>query len=112
MFLLRNADEIFHKRRKIDFNHTLDFTAKIPEMMQMSGSVPNFINLSSEAVYKTPSNHIGFPEKNTSITETSSLTLYGKLKLKMEQIVINADSKDMVIGSNPRLFTFLVTASC
>jgi hypothetical protein len=63
MFLLRNVDEIFHKRRKIDFDHTLDFTAKILEMIKMSGLVPNFINLSSEAVYKTPSNHIGFPEK-------------------------------------------------
>ena len=91
---------------KNDFNRTLNFTAEILDMIKMSGSVPNFINLSSGAVYETPSNYIRFPETNSPIIETSSLTLYGKLKLKMEQMVISADSEGMVIGSNPRLFTF------
>lgn len=91
---------------KNDFKRTLNFTAEILDMIKMSGSVPNFINLSSGAVYETPSNYMKFLETNSPITETSSLTLYGKSKLKMEQMVISADSEGIVTGSNPRLFTF------
>jgi len=91
---------------KNDFSHTLNFTVEILDLIKMSGSVPYFINLSSGAVYGTASNRIKFPETNSPITETSSLTLYGKSKLQMEQMVIRADSEGIVVGSNPRLFTF------
>ena len=76
------------------------------EIIKSTGSVPNFINLSSGAVYESPSNYYRFPEINSPLIDSVPLTLYGKLKLKMEQLVINADTEGVVIGSNPRLFTF------
>ena len=91
---------------KNDFNRTVDFTIKILELIKSTGEAPNFINLSSGAVYESPSNYFRFPERNSSLNINSSLTLYGKLKMKMEQLVISADTEGVVIGSNPRLFTF------
>lgn len=91
---------------KNDFNRTLDFIIKILELIKSTGSAPNFINLSSGAVYELPSNYYRFPERNSPINNISLLTSYGKLKLRMEQLVISADTEGVVVGSNPRLFTF------
>lgn len=91
---------------KNDFNRTLDLTVKVLEIIKVGGSVPNFINLSSGAVYGPSTNQNRFPETNSQLNETFSLTRYGKLKLKMEQMVLSAHNEGVVIGSNPRLFTF------
>ena len=91
---------------KNDFDRTLDFTIKILKIIKLSSSVPSFVNLSSGAVYESPLNYFRFPEKNSPLSNDSSLTLYGKLKLKLEQLVISADTEGIVKGSNPRLFTF------
>ena len=91
---------------KNDFNRTFEFTIKILELINSTGSAPNFINLSSGAVYESPPTYHRFPESNSPINNISFLTSYGKLKLRMEQLVISADTEGVVIGSNPRLFTF------
>ena len=91
---------------KNDFNRSFEFTIKILELIKSTGSAPNFINLSSGAVYESPLTYYRFPESNSPINNISLLTSYGKLKLRMEQLVISADTEGVVIGSNPRLFTF------
>lgn len=91
---------------KNDFNRTFEFTKKILELIKSTGLAPNFINLSSGAVYESPPTYYRFPESNSPIKNISLLTSYGKLKLRMEQLVIKADTEGVVIGSNPRLFTF------
>lgn len=91
---------------KNDFNRSFEFTIKILELIKSTGSAPNFINLSSGAVYESPLTYYRFPENNSPINNISLLTSYGKLKLRMEQLVISADTEGVVIGSNPRLFTF------
>ena len=91
---------------KNDFNRTFEFTIKILELIKSTGSAPNFINLSSGAVYESPPTYYRFPENNFPINDISLLTSYGKLKLRMEQLVTSADTEGVVIGSNPRLFTF------
>ena len=91
---------------KNDFNRTFEFTIKILELIKLTGLAPNFINLSSGAVYESPPTYYRFPENNSPINDISLLTSYGKLKLRMEQLVTSADTEGVVIGSNPRLFTF------
>lgn len=91
---------------KNDFNRTLEFTIKILELIKSTGSAPHFINLSSGAVYESPPTYLRFTESNSPINNISLLTSYGKLKLRMEQLVTSANTEGVVIGSNPRLFTF------
>jgi nucleoside-diphosphate-sugar epimerase len=91
---------------KNDFNRSLDLTIRILEIIKLTGSTPNFINLSSGAVYESPISFSRLAELNSPVNYGSSLSLYGELKVKTEQLVVSADIEGLINGSNPRLFTF------
>lgn len=89
-----------------NFDQTIDFTIKILEFLRLTSTIPNFINLSSGAVYGSPATNFKFFEDNSQQNLNLPLTLYGKTKAKIEELIIKADSEGVIKGSNPRLFTF------
>ena len=89
-----------------DFEKTLNLTKQILRVLEMSSSVPNFINLSSGAVYGPPLTKEKLAESDSSKNYNEPLTSYGITKLRIEEMVIEADREGVVKGANPRLFTF------
>jgi dTDP-glucose 4,6-dehydratase len=91
---------------KNNFNQSIDLTIEILKIFESTNTLPNFINLSSGAVYGPPKKNFKFSESNSQNNYNSPLTLYGKTKLSIEELIIKADSDGILKGSNPRLFTF------
>ena len=92
--------------RKNNFDQSIDLTVKILKIIESTKTPPNFINLSSGAVYGPPATNFKFSENNSQKNFNVPLTLYGKAKANIEELIIKADSEGIIKGSNPRLFTF------
>jgi dTDP-glucose 4,6-dehydratase len=91
---------------KNDFDQSIDLTVKILKIIESTNMLPNFINLSSGAVYGPNANNFKFSEDNSRKNYNTPLTLYGTTKASIEELIIKADSGGILKGSNPRLFTF------
>lgn len=91
---------------KNNFEQSIDLTVKILKTIESTNTLPNFINLSSGAVYGPPVNNFKFSEDNSQKNYNTPLTLYGKTKASIEELIIKADRDGIIQGSNPRLFTF------
>ncbi len=89
-----------------DFEKTLNLTEQILRVLEMSGSVPNFINLSSGAVYGPSLTKEKLAENDSSKNHNEPLTSYGVTKIRIEEMILRADREGVVKGANPRLFTF------
>jgi dTDP-glucose 4,6-dehydratase len=91
---------------KNNFDQSINLTVKILKIVESTNTLPNFINLSSGAVYGPPVSNFKFSEDNSQKNYNTPLTLYGKTKTIIEELIIKADSDGIIKGSNPRLFTF------
>jgi len=91
---------------KNNFDQSIDLTVKILKIIESTNTIPNFINLSSGAVYGAPPKYLKFSEANPVNNYNSPLTLYGKTKANIEELITTADNYGILKGSNPRLFTF------
>jgi dTDP-glucose 4,6-dehydratase len=65
---------------------------------------PSFVNLSSGAVYKRPIS--GRILENQAVIETFDMTPYDLVKIKDEKIVLELTQAKIIVGTNPRLFSF------
>ena len=113
--LILNLGYIFHcatstklstNDKKNDFNQTIDLTRKILKVIESTNTVPNFIHLSSGAVYGPFRDNFKMPENDAQKNYSLPLTLYGEAKASIEELIIKADTDGIIKGSNPRLFTF------
>jgi len=65
---------------------------------------PVFVNLSSGAVYERPTSG-KIPEKHL-FKETSTMNSYDLVKINDERIVTDMTQANIIVGANPRLFSF------
>jgi nucleoside-diphosphate-sugar epimerase len=65
---------------------------------------PLFVNLSSGAVYERPTSG-KIPEKQI-VKETTAMNSYDLVKINDERIVAEMTQANIIIGTNPRLFSF------
>ena len=112
---IRNLGYVFHcatstklgtNDKKNNFNQTVDLTLKILKVIESTNTVPNFIHLSSGAVYGPFRNNFKMSESGAQKNYSLPLTLYGEAKASIEDLIIKADTDGIIKGSNPRLFTF------
>jgi nucleoside-diphosphate-sugar epimerase len=69
-------------------------------------SVPRFIHLSSGAVYGETARKKRLIGTLTPTESYENLDSYGRIKLKIEELVREATRKGQILGGNPRLFSF------
>lgn len=86
-------------------NEIIDLTANTIQRVSRN-AVPKFIHLSSGAVYGESVRKKKLIEITTSLASWSDLDLYGRIKLKIENLVHDATERGQIIGGNPRLFSF------
>lgn len=86
-------------------NEILDLTAYTIQRVSRS-AVPKFIHLSSGAVYGESARKNRLIGTSTVTESYSKLDTYGRIKLEIENLVIDATVKGQILGGNPRLFTF------
>jgi len=91
---------------KNNFDQSIDLTVKILKIVESTNISPNFINLSSGAVYGPSANNVKFSENKSQSNYNLPLTLYGETKASIEELILKANSAGIIKGSNPRLFTF------
>jgi len=85
---------------KNNFDQTIDFTIKILEFLRLTSTIPNFINLSSGAVYGSPATNFKFFEDNSQQNLHLPLTLYGKTKEKIEELIDRGVLNTSLIASD------------
>lgn len=83
----------------------MDLTAKTIQKVSRN-SAPKFIHLSSGAVYGETARKKRIIETITPRESYINLDTYGRIKLRIEDVVCEATKKGQIIGGNPRLFSF------
>jgi dTDP-glucose 4,6-dehydratase len=85
----------------------LDLTTRIIQSSRLHGNVPRLVHLSSGAVYGTKSRESNSPISGTlQIAKIQDLDGYGRIKVKIEELVDAASLNKIILGLNIRLFTF------
>jgi len=92
--------------QKIDTERIIALTKKTLEKISNSNFAPVFVHLSSGAVYGDSARLKTRIDLKTPVEKLSRLNAYGQMKLTLEEIVKEANSKGIIRGSNPRLFSF------
>jgi dTDP-glucose 4,6-dehydratase len=113
---LMNVDFVFHTATTVTnlntqlsdsaIKNAISGTENLISVIRSSEKPPVFIHLSSGAVY---GNHSGDPKstpENTKLSKATTLNSYGSIKIAIEAVVNNASSSGIIIGTNPRLFSF------
>ena len=109
--LLNGVDTIFHAATP-----TAQYDGKILELLDLTALLikkcrnlaqPRFIHLSSGGVYQRE-NFDGrlIPESTTRVNSSSSINVYQRVKVKLEEMVETATTAGFIRGCNPRLFSF------
>ena len=101
-------DFVFHALTptvETDLSPVLGITNKLLDEIQSWKSPPRFVHLSSGAVYPSTVTLNG-PIIEQEAYSLSELSLYGKLKLAIEQRVQIGTKEGLINGVNPRLFAF------
>lgn len=86
-------------------NEIIDLTANTIQRVSRN-AVPKFIHLSSGAVYGKSARKKRIIETLTPPEMYANLDSYGRIKLKIEDLVREATGKGQILGGNPRLFSF------
>ena len=113
---LKNADIVFHTATTVTkletkFSDTeersiVSGTTNLIDAIKNSKKPPVLIHLSSGAVYGHHSSNPCLISENSEFSRTNGLSSYGSIKIQIEELVNIASSEGVVIGSNPRLFSF------
>lgn len=94
-----------NKHGEEDANEILDMTANTIQKVSRH-AVPKFIHLSSGAVYGEAARKKRLIGTLTPTESYANLDSYGRIKLKIEELVCEATKKGQILGGNPRLFSF------
>ena len=113
---LNNLDFVFHTATTLTnleaqistsvAGFAVSGTSNLIDVIKYSQKPPVFIHLSSGAVYGHHSSEPISISENTELKKTESLSSYGSTKREIEELVTAASKAGIVIGSNPRLFSF------
>ena len=113
---LKNTDIVFHtattvKKLETQFSEMeerriVSATTNLIDAIKDSKKSPVFIHLSSGAVYGHHSNNPDLISENPQFSRDNRISSYGSIKIQIEELVNAASSAGIVIGSNPRLFSF------
>lgn len=86
---------------------TLLTSENLIQLASRMKEAPSLTHLSSGAVYGSQStSDLRIPENSEISGRIPEKSYYGRIKLESEELVALADSKGLLRGSNPRLFTF------
>jgi len=86
-------------------NEIIDLTSNTIQRVSRN-AVPKFIHLSSGAVYGESARKNRLIGTLTPTESYANLDSYGRIKLKIEDLVLEATRKGQILGGNPRLFSF------
>jgi nucleoside-diphosphate-sugar epimerase len=86
-------------------NEIIDLTANAIQKVSRN-AVPKFIHLSSGAVYGESARTKRLIGILTPTESYANLDSYGRIKIRIENLVRQATEKGQILGGNPRLFTF------
>jgi nucleoside-diphosphate-sugar epimerase len=86
-------------------NEILDLTVNTIQRVSRN-AVPKFIHLSSGAVYGESARKKRLIGTLTPTESYANLDSYGRIKLRIEDVVREATRKGQILGGNPRLFSF------
>jgi dTDP-glucose 4,6-dehydratase len=86
-------------------NEIIDLTVNTIQRVSRN-AVPKFVHLSSGAVYGESARRKKIIETLTPTESYENLDTYGQIKLKIEDLVREATRKGLILGGNPRLFSF------
>ena len=114
--VLKNLDFVFHTATTLTNleaqirNSVAGFailgTSKLINVIRASQEPPVFIHLSSGAVYGHHSSESGLISEDTKFDKNVDLSSYGYAKRQIEDLVISASKEGLIVGTNPRLFSF------
>ena len=90
----------------IDLTGSVNLTERVIHEVSRNAFTPKFIHLSSGAVYGQSARKLGLVATSTVEEDHSNLDAYGRVKKNIEDVVIAATRKGLILGSNPRLFSF------
>ncbi len=90
----------------LDVNKVVDFTESVIHEVSRYGLAPKFIHLSSGAVYGQSARKLGLVSVSTPEEDYLNLDSYGRVKIEIEDAVRAATRRGLILGSNPRLFSF------
>jgi nucleoside-diphosphate-sugar epimerase len=86
-------------------NEVIDLTVNTIQRVSRN-AVPKFVHLSSGAVYGESARRKKIIETSTPTESFENLDRYGQIKLMIEDLVRESTRKGLILGGNPRLFSF------
>ena len=90
----------------LDMKFATAGTSNLINLISASKAPPVLVHLSSGAVYGLHSSNPKLLSENSERGEVQNLSSYGQIKQQIEDLVNAASNSGLVMGSNPRLFSF------